>query len=287
MLVVTSSIVLFQSSSLATIEIYSITSSLGRTSRAARPARTTVHVRVATKPKRQYDDNDEIMEENDNVVDIADHKQLAKEELELLKLASKPLPQHHDTVDDNTEKEEVTCNKDASQDSNGIHDNKGIVHQGLLVWMESTLSAVGCHVQVYDCGLLVVGVLGESSSDHDESKQQQQEREQCNAYILLPTSTCNPRVDNKQLLHIRITGCYCVSCTQPLTICPELSFLEFQVESTWNVGYKWITSIQQVIQELQHLATLQDEIWKEWKDDYNVVLSKQQRSFACKEEDAS
>jgi len=196
--------------------------------------------------------DDDESDVDENVVGTMDQKQLAKEEQQLLKLASKPIPNNHDYNQVMTEKQNVSLSVD-----------NDIVHQGPLVWIFNE-ATTPCHVNLYACGLVTVTV---PCDDATTSKQQRHK------WLLMPTCTCLPQVGKDQTLCIHITGSCRVTSTKPVKLSNAPCSLEFQVNSL-SEGYAWVTSIQQVIQEIQRLAKLQDDLRDEWKDEYDMVFSK-------------
>lgn len=184
-----------------------------------------------------------------------DQKELAREEQQLLQLASKPLPPRHNNDQEDQVMEEVIEAPSRAVDKNGI------VHEGSLVWISENHSSVGCNVKLHDCGLVIVTM---PSCGH--------------AWLLSSSSTCEPRVGKDQSFHICIAGCHRVVTSKPLKITAAPCDLEFRVDSL-TAGYAGVTSIQTVIQSLLQAKKLQDELRQEWKEQYDAVMSKQRASM--------
>jgi hypothetical protein len=194
---------------------------------------------ILQRNKNDGDDDDYNSLDDENVLSTMDTRQMAREEQELVKLATRPIPADGTVVD---------------QDVQQVPSPRVIVQQGPLVWIRDCANRTTlCHVQVHACGILIVFCGDESP----------------HIFYLTHLTTCESCV-NSQALCIHITTC----------VLQEMQSLEFQADSL-SVGYAWVTSLNQVIQELKQGASLQKELRQEWKGDYEHVMAKnkQQRHF--------
>lgn len=183
------------------------------------------------------DDNSDDSLEDENVLSTMDKRQIAQEEQELVKLATRPIPAGGGFVD-----------QDVQQDP-----SPSISQQGPLVWIRDSANRTPCHVQLHACGILIVYCGDELP----------------HIFYLTHLTTCEPCVDSQSLcIHIST----CVSQEM------QSKWLEFQADSL-SVGYAWVTSLNQVVQELKRGASLQKELHQEWKGEYENVMAKQKASF--------
>jgi hypothetical protein len=212
---------------------------------------------ILQRNKNENDDDDSLEEEENNVLSTMDKRQMALEEEELVKLATRPIiPADEVVVMD----QDYYVQQDPSPSR--------IVQQGPLVWIirnyyDSANNSnnkynnknTPCHVQLHACGILTVNCCGDEPY----------------IFYLTHLTTCEPScVNDSQLFQIHISDVVSQEKMQTLEI-------KFQADSL-TVGYAWVTFLNQVIQELKQGAGLQNELHQEWKGEYeNVVMAKQQK----------
>lgn len=175
--------------------------------------------------------------EEEHVLSAMDQRQLAREEQELVKLATRPIP-NNGGVDLDAPPDEAR--------------SPSIVNEGPLVWIINNRTRY-CHVELHACGVLILTANNKP----------------CEHFRLTNRTTfCQSRVDSPSSA-FQITVQTFGSQETPPTELP----LEFQADSL-SMGYAWVTSIHKVIAKLKRDANLQNELRLEWGDEYDAVKHK-------------
>jgi hypothetical protein len=200
----------------------------------------------------ESDDDNQHMEEDEeeNVVSSTmDKRQLAREEQELVKLATRPIPNNAGVDQDVPPPDDDNNNEEAPLPSS-------IVQQGPLVWIttNNNNNKTPCHVELHACGVLIL-TAQDKPRDH---------------YYLTNRTKCEPCVDS---LSLRMSVQRCVSPREMMMMQPTELLVEFPADS--SPGYAaaaWVRSIHRVIAKLKRVARLQNELRLEWGEEYDNAV---------------
>jgi hypothetical protein len=208
--------------------------------------------------------NDALLINDEEFITVAtmDRKELIRQEKELLKLASKPVPA--------LTRNSVVAPSGIIDHVNGSvkeESQNGLVHCGSITyWIHNDSPRILCNFSVYDCGLLTVTC---TTSMIDDGTMRNDNHQMMQAWLLSPSSTCETKTDNA--VHLIVTQCYQVHARSCHVNHGNACSLEYKVNTLSEVN-KWVTSIHNVIQSLQDAVKLQQELQQEWKEEYQAVL---------------